>query len=186
MKNERDARQAARRDARPTNTYGQPAQPAPDVEGSTFAQPARLMPPLVSPAGDVCVTPPDVDGCCRFTFSDKANAALGNPVDAVQLYGWDGIIEIFPDLPLDVIEKLQANAHPRNHPGGAPIWQGYRLDEKLPNGNYDQSGKRISPNAMYVIAGTTLEQFKLLIASQKRENYYKTPYSQAGGTTAQG
>jgi hypothetical protein len=125
------------------------------------------------------LTGPDADGAVLFDFVVAKIKELGNPADAVQLYVADFTIKAFRQMDDATQAKVLQVCHPANHPFGAMVWQTFRLDEKLPNGNYDQSGKRIAPNSLAVLAGTTLKDFKAHIAAQTPENYNKTPYALA-------
>ncbi len=153
-----------------------PSQPAPAFDGSTFAPAAPIVPPSSGLPGHY-VTSPDEDGACRFDFVEAKAAELGNPADMCRLYVWGNTIAAFNITDEHLVQAIQSNAFPANHPFGAPLWLGHRYGEKMPNGNLKPIG--ILPNTLTCIAGLTLDQFQFYIGSQTKENYYRTPYSSA-------
>lgn len=150
--------------------------PQPPANTSTFAPPA----PLVAPSPHLpahYVTAPDIDGACRFDFVEAKAAELGNPPDMARLYVWDQTIKFFSITDAHLVQAIQSNAHPANHPLGAPLWLGHRYGDKMPNGNLKPIG--ILPNTLTCIYGMTLEQFMAYIAQQTPQNYWRTPYASA-------
>jgi len=153
---------------------GLPPQPAPPFDGSTFAPAAALVPPTAGLPGWY-VTAPDEDTACRFAFVDDKGAELGWPADYCRLYVWDATLAVFGITDPHQVQAAQSNAFPQNHPFNAPIWQGQRYGEKMANGNLEPIG--ILPNTLTLLYGTTLDQFKALIAAQTKDNYNRTPYA---------
>lgn len=168
-----------------TNLPKHPVHTAPTTgksqfEGTNFVEPATPVTPgpgIPSPF----LTKYDEDGACLFDFVEAKWVELGRPNDYNHLYVWDGAIKAFPDMDPILASKIQANAFPQNHPFGAPLWtQAWRLTEKLPNGNWDQAGKTLIPNAYSCIANLTLGDFRAYIGQQTKENYFKQPCVLAG------
>lgn len=158
-----------------------PTTPKSEFDGTNFVEPAKPMKPGEPGVPAPFLTSYDTDGACLFDFVEAKWIELGKPDDYNHLYIWDGTPKAFPTMDPELVSKIQANAHPSNHPFSAPLWsQAWRLTERLPNGNWDQSGKTLIPNAWSCIYALTLGDFRAYIKAQTKENYNKQPCVLAG------